>query len=447
METPRIMIVDDDLCMRQLIRDSLSGTKWSFRLCEDSREAMALLGAEKFDIVITDLMMPHHDGIQVLERSLESNHDCMVILITGYGSVESAVEAIKKGAYDYLQKPFDPDELLLVVKRAAKHFDLLSENRVLRRQVGKFRDDDLIGDSPGMRALKEMITQVAPYDATVLIQGETGTGKELVAKQIHRQSRRRERVFLPVNCGALPESLLESEMFGYTKEAFTGANRDKEGIFETVDQGAIFLDEIDSTTFGFQVNLLRVLQEGTFLKVGGRVPHRVDVRVIAAASQPLEQEVEAGRFRRDLLYRLNVITLELPPLRERGEDLSLLAHHFLAKYAAKYAKGITGISPCALDLLHGYRWPGNVRELENIIERAVIMGNDGELQPRHLQHLKGAATGSESATALTSLVELERRAIIQTLEHTGGHRGRSADILGISPVSLWRKIKKYQLVG
>lgn len=446
MEKLTILVVDDDLRMRQLVRDTLAGEDYAPQLCGDSREAARLLAAQHFDIVVTDLMMPHLNGIEILEKARESNPDCMVILVTGYGTVESAVEAIRKGAYDYIQKPFEPDQLLLVVQRAAAHGRLLQENRMLRRQIEGCEAEDLIGGSPQMRSLKRYIAHVAPFDTTVLIQGETGTGKELIAKLIHRWSQRADQPFLPVNCGALSETLLESELFGHVQGAFTGAAHDKQGLFETVDQGTIFLDEIDSTTAGFQVNLLRILQDGSFLKVGGQQPSQVDVRVIAASSRPLEKEVEAGRFRRDLLYRLNVVTVDIPPLRRRREDIPLLAHHFMAKYSCKYQKQVRSISAPVLAQLRGYSWPGNVRELENVIERAVIMAAGPELEPKDVQSLASPAPPADPGEAeVLSLAAMEKMMIAKALRNTGGHRGKSAVLLGISPVSLWRKIKKYDL--
>jgi DNA-binding NtrC family response regulator len=446
VEKPSILVVDDDLRMRQLVRDTLAVEGFESRQCIDGREAAQLLSTQPFDIVITDLMMPYFNGIEILEKARQANPDCLVVLVTGYGTIESAVEAIRKGAYDYIQKPFEPDELLFVVRRAAEHARLLHENRKLRQQVEGCQSEELIGTSPQMASLKELVGKIAPFDTTVLIQGETGTGKELVAKLIHRWSKRADQIFLPVNCGALPESLLESELFGHVRGAFTGAEQDKQGLFEAVHHGTIFLDEINSTSAGFQVKLLRVLQEGAFLKVGGREPCRVDVRVIAATSMPLAKEVEAGRFRSDLFYRLNVVTIDIPPLRRRREDIPLLAHHFLVKFGAKYGREVRSISMPGLAQLRGYSWPGNVRELENVIERAIIMASGPELQPEHLPRLANAGGRPEATEGdLVSMSEMEKSLIARTLQSTGGHRGRTAEALGISSASLWRKIKKYGL--
>jgi DNA-binding NtrC family response regulator len=443
---PTILVVDDDPRIRQLVRDILNQEGYEAQLCSDGRDAARLLSLQKYDLVITDLMMPFHNGIEILEIARQINPDCVVLLITGYGTVESAVNAIRKGAYDYLQKPFEPEELLLTVQRAAEHARLLYENRELRLQVEGCRGEELVGAGLPIKALKDLVARIAPFDTTVLIQGETGTGKELVAKLIHQWSKRREQVFLAVNCGALPESLLESELFGHVRGAFTGAEQDKAGLFETVDRGTIFLDEIDSTTPAFQVKLLRVLQEGTILKVGGRSSLRVDVRVIAATSTPLEKEVEAGRFRSDLFYRLNVVTIDIPPLRRRREDIPLLAHHFLSKYNTRYAREVRAISGPVLARLRGYSWPGNVRELENVIERAVIMATGPELRPENLPLLSAAGgLQEELEKEMVSLAQMEKIMIARALQRTGGHKGKSAEALGISPVSLWRKIKKYGL--
>ncbi|MFH7319676.1 sigma-54-dependent transcriptional regulator [Desulfurivibrio sp. D14AmB] len=442
-----IMVVDDDLRMRELLGVTLAEEGFEPLLCGDSREAVVRLTSGGVDIVITDLMMPHFDGLEILEKARAANPDCMVILITGYGTIESAVAAIRQGAYDYIQKPFEPDDLLLILGRAVAHLRLLQENRKLRREVAGCRSEDLIGVSPPMEQLKDLVARVAPFDATILLQGETGTGKELVARLLHRWSKRAEHNFLPVNCGALPESLLESELFGHVRGAFTGAEQDRPGLFESVDHGTIFLDEINAISQNFQVKLLRVLQEGTFLKVGGREPVRVDVRVIAASNTPLTQEVAAGRFRSDLFYRLNVIAVDIPPLRRRAEDIPLLAHHFLLRYGAKYGKEIRAITPAALARLRGHGWPGNVRELENVLERAVIVADTPELGPEDLPPLGGSPEmgGKGDSAPGGSVVAMEKALIARTLAETGGHRGRTAEILGISPSSLWRKIKKYQL--
>ncbi|MDF1614336.1 sigma-54-dependent transcriptional regulator [Desulfurivibrio dismutans] len=447
-----ILVIDDDLRMRQLLRDTLISGGFTPELCADGREAAERLQSHRFEVILTDLKMPYFDGIEILEQALAANPDCMVVLVTGHATVESAVEAIKKGAYDYIQKPFEPDELLLTVQRAADHARLRLENRRLRQQVAGCRGEELVGESPAIKKLKELIAQVAPFSTTTLINGETGTGKELVAKLIHKWSSRHQQPFLPINCGALPETLLESELFGHVKGAYTGADQDKPGLFETVDQGTLFLDEIDAMTLAFQVKLLRVLQEGTFLKVGGRQPCRADVRVVAASSRPLSEEVAAGRFRRDLFYRLNVVSLELPPLRQRHQDIPLLAHHFLAKYNAKYDKQVQTIPAPVMARLLAHSWPGNVRELENTVERALIFCPDQELRLEHLPPLENTPEdeephGTTTATESLAMADMEKKMIIKALQRANGHRGMTAKLLGISPVSLWRKIKKYEITA
>jgi DNA-binding NtrC family response regulator len=446
MSFPMTLVVDDDLRMRQLISDTLAEDGLAVRATDDAREALRLIDSQAVDLVITDLKMPHVDGIGVLERAKSVNPDTVVIVVTGYGTIESAVEAIRKGAYDYLQKPFEPDEFMLLFRRAMEHSRLVRRNKELLRELAGCRNDALVGASRAVETVKHLVAQIAPFDTTVLVQGETGTGKELVARLIHEGSARREATFLPVNCGALAESLLEAELFGYEKGAFTGAEKRKSGLFETADKGTIFLDEINATSVNFQVKLLRVLEEGRFLRVGGAEPVAVDVRVVAAANAPLEAEVEAGRFRRDLLYRLNVFTIELPPLRKRMEDLPSLAYYFLARYAAKYGKNVTAVSQDVLRRLNEHSWPGNVRELENVIERAVIMESKAELQAVHLP--RGTAKildDQDLASGLVRLEDMEKALIQRTLRGLQGQKARAAEALGISTTSLWRKIKRYEL--
>ena len=442
----RILVVDDDLRMRELIRDTVAELGLQPELCGDSREALRRLEQDPFDLVLTDLKMPHIDGIGVLERAKGLNPEILVILITGYGTIESAIEAIQKDAYDYIQKPFEPDDFLLVVRRALSHIRLLRENQLLREQVAGLGFDELVGDSRSMKELQAMIARIAPLDTTVLLQGETGTGKELVARLLHRGSQRRQAAFLPVNCGAIAETLLESELFGHEAGAFTGADRRKQGLFEAVTGGTLFLDEINATSLQFQVKLLRVLQEGEILRVGATTPVRVDVRIIAAANASLESEVEQGRFRRDLLYRLNVITVDIPPLRKRQTDIPLLAHHFCNKYSQRYQKLIKSIAGEVLDRLLRYPWPGNVRELENVMERAVIMADSDRISSAHLPNRQEPGVMPDDfCDGLVSLADMEKVLIERTLQSLNGHKGRTAEILGISPTSLWRKMNRYHL--
>lgn len=446
MKTPGILVVDDDLRMRQLISDILCEEDMHPVLAEDGMEASRVLRELPADLVITDLRMPHINGMGILERAKEANPDAVVVLITGYGSVESAIEAMKKGAWDYIQKPFEPEEFLLLIKKALGHIALVRENRRLTGEVERFTYDDIIGASRAMTDLKELIEKIAPFDTTVLIQGETGTGKELISRLIHKRSKRSGEKFLPLNCGALSETLLEAELFGHEKGAFTDANRQKAGLFEAAHRGTILLDEINVTSQNFQVKLLRVLQEGTLRRVGATEPISVDVRIIAASNVPIEAEVEAGRFRKDLFYRLNVVTIEIPPLRKRKEDIPSLAHYFLNKYSTKYAKGIEGISNDVLKRLVDYSWPGNVRELENVVERAVIMESDRELRSCHLpREAKKEIKCEDFDSGIVGLEDMEKALIQKTLKSLQGQKAKTAEMLGISTTSLWRKMKKYQL--
>jgi len=445
METIGILIIDDDLRMRQFIGDLLEEEGIPHLITDDSRNAIRIINNQNIDIVITDLKMPHVDGIGILEHAKQINPDSIVIVITGYGTIESAIEAMKKGAYDYIQKPFEPDVFLMLLKRATEHINLIHENRRLLREVEGCKYDEIVGTSRAINELKELISKVAPFDTTVLLQGETGTGKELVARLIHRASKRKREKFLPVNCGALSESLLEAELFGYEKGAFTGADSQKKGLFEAVNKGTIFLDEINATSTNFQVKLLRVLQEGSFLRVGGTEPVICDVRIIAASNISLEKEVKEGKFRKDLYYRLNVATINIPPLRRRKEDIPSLAFHFLNKYTNKYNKKFDGIAAGVLKKLVGYSWPGNVRELENAIERAVLMETGNELRHIHLPRDSNIPEYEDICSGLVSLEDVEKYFIQRTLKSLQGQKARAAEVLGISTTSLWRKIRKYNL--
>lgn len=445
MDTIGILVIDDDLRMRQFIGDLLKEEGIPHLVTDNSLDAINIIKGKNIDIVVTDLKMPHIDGIGILEHAMEINPDIIVIIITGYGTIESAIEAMKKGAHDYIQKPFEPDDFLMLIKRTISHVNLIHENRRLLREVEGCKYDEIVGTSRAINELKEIISKVAPFDTTVLIQGETGTGKELVARLIHKASKRKREKFLPVNCGALSESLLEAELFGYEKGAFTGADIQKIGLFEAVNKGTLFLDEINATSTNFQVKLLRVLQEGSFLRVGGTEPVTCDVRIIAASNTPLEKEVETGRFRKDLYYRLNVAVINIPPLRRRKEDIPTLAFHFLNKYAHKYDKKLNGIATSVLKKLTEYSWPGNVRELENAIERAVLMETGHELKHIHLPRESKIPEYEDICSGLVSLEDIEKYFIQRTLNSLQGQKAKAAEVLGISTTSLWRKIKKYNL--
>ncbi len=440
-----VLIADDDLRMRQLVADILKEEDARIVLAEDGAIAIEQIRNEPFDIVFTDMRMPKADGIKVLEYTHEYAPDTLVIVITGYGTVESAIEAMKMGAYDYIQKPFEPDELLMLFNRARQHLHLINENKRLRQEVEEIKGDEIVGVSRIIKELKDILLRVATFDTTVLIQGETGCGKELVAKFLHKNSSRRDGVFLPINCAAITETLLESELFGYEKGAFTGANKQKKGLFELADKGTVFLDEINAISLNFQAKLLRVLQEGSFIRVGGTGQTRVDVRIIAASNTPLQKEVESGTFRKDLFYRLNVVALEIPPLRRRKEDIPILSYHFLNRYCARYGKHIKGISSKVMDKLCSYHWPGNVRELENTIERSVIMETSDELRSIHLPKNEGITPEIDRLDDIVPIATMERLLIEKALRALNGQRAKVAEALGISPTSLWRKIKRYGL--
>jgi len=439
----KILIVEDDVRMKQLLCDIIVGGGFDVVSTSDPVEAVHIIEDIDFDIVLTDLKMPKIDGLQFMEIVKNKNKDIPVILITAHGTVELAVEAIKKGAYDFVQKPFDPDELILTIKRASDLVDLIKENKLLQEKVKVAEQDDLLGENIKIREIKGIINKICNIDATVLIEGETGTGKELVAKLIHKKSYRKESNFLPINCGALSENLLEAELFGYEKGAFTGANFQKKGLFESVGEGTIFLDEINSTTESFQIKLLRVLQEKQIMRVGGIKPIDINARIIVASNKPLEEEVKKGNFRKDLFYRLNLIQIKIPPLRERKDDIQLLAHYFLRKFTIKYSKDIKTISVESIKKLNEYNWPGNVRELENVIERAVIMSDDKELviDPQEFNSENDDAI----TTGLMTLEEMEKILIKKTLILKNGNKKEAAISLGIDSATLWRKMKKYSI--
>ncbi len=441
-----ILVVDDDLRMRQLIEELLKGGGHTVFTTGDSRDALLLLKERPYDIVITDLKMPYVDGLEVLAHTKEVNPASLVIMITAHGTVESAIKAIRKGAYDYIQKPFDPDHLLLLVERALDHSELRQENKRLSAEVRSFREDEVIGTSRSMTAVRDTIEKVAPLDATVLIQGETGTGKELIARRLHRQSARSGNIFLPLNCGALSETLLEPELFGHVKGAFTGALQEKKGLFETASNGTIFLDDINATSPAMQVKLLRVLQEQTIMRVGSTKPVSVNVRVLAASNTNLAAEVSSGRFRKDLFYRLNVVLVNIPSLRERKDDIPLLSYHFLNKYNRKFGKDVRSFAPEVLEIFLSHQWPGNVRELENVIERAVIMEPSSEINTQSLpSEIRRVPFDPLSHTGLMTLEEMEKFLIQRTLRLLDGQKNKAAEALGVDVTTLWRKLKKYNL--
>ena len=435
-----ILIVDDELS----VRDSLS--KW-FReegyevgSAEDASVALTRLAEHPWDVALVDIKMRGTDGIELQRRIHEIDNKLIVIMMTGYASVETAVTALKNGAYDYVTKPLDPDEIAHLVKNALAHKRTENENVLLRETVAAVaRPDDIIGQSAAMRKVFDAIETVGPTDANVLINGESGTGKELVARAVHAASPRRFHPLVVIHCGALTETLLESELFGHEKGAFTGAQYRKKGKFEIAEGGTVFLDEIGDITLKTQTDLLRVLQEREITRVGGNQIIKVDFRCIAATNKDLEKLIEEGKFRPDLFYRLNVFRIELPPLRERREDIPLLVDHFMRKFSLAMSKRINRVSPEAMNRLQQQPWPGNVRELENAVERAMVVGREPELKEQDFI-LKSEAPVHEGNRTLE---DIERIHILRVLEECGGNQSRAAEALDIDRVTLYHKLKKY----
>ncbi len=445
----RILVVDDEASHRKMIEAVLSAEGYEVAQAEDGREAISAIEYRFYDLIIMDVRMPNVDGIEALQKIKHISPDIPIIIMTAYASVGTAVEALKSGAYDYLIKPLDIDELKILVDKALRYKQLEQENLYLKERLqDRFDFSSIIGRSPAMKKLFETMALVAPSEATVLIVGESGTGKELIANAIHQNSPRKDMPFIKVNCAALPETLLESELFGHEKGAFTGAIARKQGRFQLAHKSSILLDEIAEMAPATQAKILRVLQEREFEPVGSGQTMKVDTRVIAATNRNLEEEIQQGRFREDLYYRLNVVTVDVPPLRQRREDIPFLSDFFLKQYAEKNRRLIKGFTPRATDLLMRYDWPGNVRELENIIERAVIMAR-GEMItplefPADLQHLDEELKDTRiDFTPGRSLKEVEKVMILRTLEETGGNRTHAARILGISRRTLQLKLKEY----
>jgi two-component system, NtrC family, response regulator AtoC len=435
----RVLVVDDDPASRDLLRKVLATEGHQVVTAADGREALAELARQPADLVVSDIRMPDLDGVQLLERMREAAPRVPVILVTAFGDVEGAVEAIRRGAFDYLAKPYDVDAIRLVVRRALAQAALAAENLELRQQVReKYRLEGIVGRSEPMLQVFKTAARVAQSDATVLIEGESGTGKELVARAIHAASRRAGGPFVAIDCGALAEGVLESELFGHARGAFTGAQATRRGLFEEAGHGTLFLDEMGDVGPGLQARLLRALQEGEVRRVGANEAIPVDVRVVAATNKDLARQVKEGRFREDLYYRINVVTLRLPPLRERREDIPLLAEHFAAKHGRPEGAAIT---PPARELLLAYDWPGNVRELENVIARALALNHSGlvvpEDLPDRLRGLPPAVPAARSAERPT-LAEVERRYAAQVLAETGGNKTHAAEILGIDRKTLYR---------
>ena len=442
----KVLVVDDEAIIRESLRDWLGDTGYDVLTAEDGSRALEIIEKESPSIAIVDLVMPGIDGIELLKRSKEILPGIEVIVVTAYASISTAIAAMKEGAYDYVEKPFSPERVELLIKKLVEHQRLVEENIFLHEKLDqRYRFEDIITKSSKMQQVIELIKVVAKSNATVLITGESGTGKELVARAIHSQSYRKDRPFVPVSCAALPESLLESELFGHEKGAFTGAHAQRKGKIEFANRGTLFLDEIGEMSANIQVHLLRVLEEREFTRVGGNELIKVDVRVVSATNRDIKKAVASRLFREDLYYRLNVVTIDLPPLRERVEDVPLLAEHFLKKFAAENQKVISGFHPEVTDFLLKYQWPGNVRELENTVERAVILAQNSEIQLADLLQKNSPLVGT--ALSGKTLSEVERNHVINVISETGGNYGKAAKILGISRATIYNKARAYGLLS
>jgi two-component system, NtrC family, response regulator PilR len=457
MTKQKILVVDDEKSMCDFLEIMLNKEGYEVTSTTSGEKALELLDNNLYSMVLTDVKMPGVDGFEVLRKTKEVSPDTVVIMITAYGSPEGAVTAIKEGAYDYITKPFRVEEVKLTIKKSLERSTLIKENIRLRQAVeDRYKFWNLIGKSPKMQRVYELVEKVSQTKANVLITGESGTGKELVAKAVHFNSARKDRSFVTLNCGAIPENLLESELFGHMKGSFTGAIANKRGLLEMAEGGTLFMDEIGELPLPLQVKLLRVIQEREFKRVGGVEDIKVDVRIISASNQDLQQKVAHGGFREDLFYRLNVIQIKIPPLRERKEDIPLLVNHFVRKYSADTGKEIEGILPEALELLLGYNFAGNVRELENIIERSITLETTPMIADRHIRSYLNERVISkgipptleipEEGIDLNKVVEdLEKAFILKALEQTDGVKKKAAEILGMNFRAMRYKLAKYDL--
>ena len=438
---PRILIVDDEAAMRESLKDWLMEDGYEVNSAESGEAAVKMAAERNWDIVLLDLKMPGMDGIETLEKIKELNPDTEVLMMTAYATVDTAVQAMKEGAFDYLVKPFDPDEVEIQIKKIVEHKDLVVQNILLRKKLEeKYHYDEIIGKSDAMQEVFDLIERVAPTDSTVLITGESGTGKELVAQAIHGNSARCYMPFIAVSCGALPETLLESELFGYERGAFSGADHRKRGRFEMADKGTLFLDEIGDISLKTQVDLLRILQQKEFSRLGSEELIKVDVRILAATNRDLKTAIREKRFREDLFYRLNVISIHIPPLRQRKEDIPLLANAFIQKYCLEMNKEEVKVAPSALKLLMDYDWPGNVRELENIIERALVIGQGQKIEADGLPFSRRDLAPADLPKSLKKMESVHIRRI---LKEANWNISKAARELDIDRQTLYNKIDKY----
>lgn len=453
MKTRSVLVIDDEENMRHLLKTILVKEGYAVSLAADGQDGLSMLESQQFDMILCDIRMPRVDGIQFLKKIQDKNIPSTIITMSAFGTLDLAIETMQLGAYDYISKPFKPAEIILTLRKAEERERLRTENILLRQEVQrKYNFSNLIGKSPQVMHVCEMIKKISLYKSPVLITGESGTGKELVAKAIHYNSPRSSKTFLAINCGAIPENLLESELFGHRKGAFTGAIYDRRGLFEEADEGSILLDEIGELPIALQVKLLRVLQEGEIRRIGEERTVSVDVRIIAATAKDLSQEVKKGTFREDLFYRLNVIPLHIPPLRERKEDIPLLIEHFMHKYNEQCGLHIEKIMPGAVKLLMDCSWPGNIRELENVIERAMVMSDkliiEAKDVPEHIRARmsEGLYDIPENEFSIKRMERLmEDKLIRKALLKTHGNKSRAAKLLEISYPSLLSKIEEYEI--
>ncbi|MDY6855616.1 MAG: sigma-54 dependent transcriptional regulator [Thermodesulfobacteriota bacterium] len=451
MAQKRVLVIDDEENMRHMLSSLLGKEKFDVTTAQSGKDGLKKLEKTGFDIILCDIRMPEMDGLTFLKEVQNKDIESTIVMMSAYGTVDVAIEAMKLGAYDYISKPFKPDEVILTLRKAQERERLRRENTLLKREVKReYSFGNIIAKSPDMREIFKTIEKISTYKTTVLLTGDSGTGKELIARAIHYNSVRSEEPFIAINCGAIPENLLESELFGHVKGAFTDAHKDKKGLFEETDRGTLFLDEISELPLKLQVKLLRVLQEEEIRRVGGNTSICVDVRIIAATAKVLSTEVNSGNFRADLFYRLNVLPINIPPLNRRREDIPLLADHFVQKYNQRLKMNIEGVNRDAMNLLMDYSWPGNVRELENVVERAMVLSESNRIDiknlPQDIQNktksIDLSSFGDELSIKKTTYA-LEKNLIKRAIEKAGGNHTKAAKLLEISHRALLYKIKEY----
>ena len=451
-----LLVIDDEENMRHMLAAMLKKSAYIVDTAGNGREGLQMISQTSYDYILCDIKMPVMDGMEFLQTARDRLGQATIIMMSAYGTIDTAIEAMKQGAYDYISKPFKTDEVLLTLKKAEERESLKRENRWLKESIKKIQGNyyfgEMVAKSKAMESVFKLAEKAAQYNTTVLIYGDSGTGKELIARGIHSLGPRAKKPLVPVNCGGIPENLLESELFGYKKGAFTGADKDRSGLFKEADGGTIFLDEIGELPLSLQVKLLRVLQENEIRAVGDSKTEKIDVRVIVATAKHLDKEVKMGGFREDLFFRLNVFPIKLPPLRSRPEDIPLLSQHFIDKFKISLNKNVKEITPAAMSLLLKYRWPGNVRELENVIERAVVLAEDTVLSPENFPpeweteiYTAQIDDVSEDYSLKTSQKILEKKLITRALMATGGNRTKAAELLEISHPSLLTKMKAYNI--